>query len=330
MNLGRKEAKEDFVRRIRDITRREFIDRLPVLGRLDHLNTSELETVIIQNDGTGPATVEYRLGATRQLIAKLFQDASGLHSYRVLRRLWQGGFDKDRYQVPQPYSFLDEENLMLMAVARGDCLAAFLSVDSSRARAGVEAAARWLLRLHRSSIRMGRTEQPWYMFLKMADRLSKASEAHPGMMKFLTEKVDRFAEALASRSEVDLVQTHGQFRPIHVFLDGDTVTVIDVDRSGPADPARDVAEFVHRMRSTFRRESGDREQAAVLTRAFLREYSSGNPEGLRNLPFYLSFHVLVSLCRHMKRLPADDPGWDEMVGHYCEELKCALSGPGIS
>ena len=53
--------------------------------------------------------------------------------------------------------------------------------------------------------------------------------------------------------------------------------MIDVDRSVPADPARDLAEFIHRLRSTILRDAGAMKQADLLTSAFLDEYAAHKP-----------------------------------------------------
>lgn len=289
---------------------------------------SDLEARTLQNDGTGPATVAYRAGGSTRLVVKLFADDSGSHSYQMLKSLWDHGFDRSgRYRVAEPVAFSEKRNLFLMRGAPGECLADYLTSDFERARQGVRDAARWLLHLHSTPLRRGRVDRPWYMFLKMSDRLSKAAAAHPDMMKELTGMVDVLSELADKREPVEPVQTHGQYRPIHVFIDRDAVTVIDLDRSVPAEPARDVAEFLHRMRSTFHREAGDEAQADQLTSDFIQEYAAENPVGLRNLPFYSCFHVLVSMCRHLKNLRVDDPNWKPTFNYYSKELEYARRGP---
>ena len=197
-----------------------------------------------------------------RLFAKLYADESGVHAYEVLRNLWAGGFDRNKcYQVPEPLCFVVEYQLLLMREARGETLASYLNRDHCKAVTGVRKAARWLLQLHNSPLRIGKVDQPWYMFLKLSDRLAKAAASHPQELKRLTAMLVQLGEHTERREEGEAVQGHGQFRPIHVFLSGETVTVIDVDRSVPLDPAKDLAEFVHRLRSTILRGSGSMELA---------------------------------------------------------------------
>ena len=320
--------KDDLARRIAEVGTVEFLRDargLPADMTGSALDDVEVET--LQNDGTGPATVAYRLAGAPRLIAKLFFDASGTHSHATLKTLWQAGFDDtQRYRVSQPFGFVPDLNMMLIRYAPGRCLDDYLLEDGDAPLEGVRESARWLARLHGSPVRFGTPEQPWYIFLKLADRLSKASSKHPGDLKFFTGLSMRLRRLGEDRKDVPLVQTHGQYRPIHVYIADEAVTVIDLDRSAPADPARDVAEYVHRMRSTVHRTGGSRERADALTAAFLKEYASLAPRNLGNLPFYMGFLVLVSLCRHAKKLERDDAQWEAVMGHYLAEYDDALSG----
>ena len=80
-------------------------------------------------------------------------------------------------------------------------------------------------------------------------------------------------------------QTHGRFRPDRIVCGPGTVTVDDFARSGPGDPARDVAELVFHLRRRALR--GGDPGAIVLEPAFLDGYLSEAPEeNLANVAFY--------------------------------------------
>ena len=329
MPLARARLKDEFGGRIavlgeNDFVRQHVCSSLP--GHLSAAPTDDgIQAFTVQNDGTGPATVEYRSDGTTALFAKLYADETGAHAYGVLRSLWEHGFGRGRpYQVPEPLGFVRELNLLLMRPARGACLASWLA-DDDRAMSGVRAAARWLRELHGSLVRIGTPEQPWYHFFKLADRFSKAAALHPLELRRLTTLLVQLEGLARPISELDAVQTHGQFRPIHVFLDGETTTVIDLDRSAPGGPAKDLAEFIHRLRSSVLRAGGSRQRADALSRAFLAEYATRSGARLDNLPFYRGFHVLVSLCRHMKRLSADSPEWGSTLDLYEREFENVVS-----
>ena len=120
------------------------------------------------------------------------------------------------------------------------------------------------------------------------------------------------------------MQAHGQFRHIHVFLAEDAVTVIDLDRCRPGDPARDVGEYIHRMRTKRYKASGGKSRAEQATQTFLEEYGAELPQNLLNLPFYWGYHNLVSLWRFMKGTAPDHPDYSRLLDFYLSELETAL------
>ncbi len=328
-------ARKEFGERIADISRYDFVQRhvygsLPEVGGTA-LRPDEFEVSIVQNDGTGPATIEYRLRNSTRLFAKLYRDESGLHAYHVLRSLYKEEFGGDqRYRVAEPLCFVGEKNFLLTRLAEGTCLTSHISQDTSHAVEGVREAATWLAKLHGSPIRIGKVDDPWYIFSKLCSRMSKATASHPQELKSLTSQLDEVEELAKGLESRDLVQTHGQFRPVHVFLTDETVTVVDLDRSRPSDPAKDLAEFIHRMRSTIFHKYGVMDQADRLTEAFLDEYSAQRPSGVKNLAFYHCFHILVSQCHKIKALSSSDYEWRNANDFYSNEFDDALSGRFLS
>ena len=329
MKRSRSEIRDELAERIARVSAEDFVRQYVVLPeyRAAGIGPTDVKVSIIQNDGTGAATLEYTVGGSARLFAKLYPDGSGPHAWEVLRALWQAGFDREhRYRVPEPLAFVAEYNLLLMRGAPGVGLVALLDGDGDRAVTAVREAARWLLRLHASPVRVGRLEQPWYTFRKVSDRLAKAAASHPQELRHLTDMVDQLDAVAERREPAEPVQAHGQFRPIHTFLNGETVTVIDLDRSQPSDPARDLAEFIHRLRSTLARDGSATAAADTLTRAFLDEYARERSSGLASLPFYHVAHVVVSSCRHLKRLGPEAPDWQTTKEFYARELDDAVSG----
>jgi aminoglycoside phosphotransferase (APT) family kinase protein len=130
------------------------------------------------------------------------------------------------------------------------------------------------------------------------------------------------------------VQCHGQYRPIHVFVDGDgpsaaaraeRVTVIDLDRSAPGDPARDVAEFLHRLRTSAYSTTGSVAAAEEPGRAFLDAYreAAGGEEGLANLRLHRARFLVHS---YNSQLKSHDP--DAGRRDFClAELDALLAEP---
>lgn len=319
-------ARQLLAHRIDEVTDPKFIQRdvCGALGLADPgCRSKEWRVSIVQNDGTGAATVQYELEGRTTVFGKLYFDTSGEHSYRVLQTLWRDGFGPgSRYRVPEPLGFLPEHKLLLLRGAEGAPVAD--ATTEGGLAAGAREAARWLLHLHASPVRVGEIAYPWEVYHKLMHRLAKAAASHPREVERLIELADRFEE-LARRVKIHFVQAHGQYRHIHVFVSGSAVTVIDLDRSRPSDPAKDLGEFIHRMRAKRFKATAGSSRAESATRAFLEEYAGVANENVANLPFYWAYHTLVSLWRFMKGSSPSDPSWRLMNEFYGSEFETAAS-----
>ena len=76
----------------------------------------------------------------------------------------------------------------------------------------------------------------------------------------------------------------------------------------------------------IRAADGDAREADAMSRAFLQEYANEQPERLRNVPFFQGFHVIVSLCRHMKQVKTDDPELKRIIDFYSAEFADVVAG----
>lgn len=120
------------------------------------------------------------------------------------------------------------------------------------------------------------------------------------------------------------VQTHGQYRPIHVFTSEENVTVIDLDRGRPCDPSFDLAEFLHRMRTTTHWRTGSVDAANEPTRAFLEAYAADvDPVNLSNLPFHWARYNFHSLTNKLKKEDGDS---EDAIAFYSAEFENAVTG----
>jgi aminoglycoside phosphotransferase (APT) family kinase protein len=268
----------------------------------------ECQPTWVRDIGTGRVTSRYQLDATTVVFAKRYVDGLGAHSYRVQSAFWENGFGNgSRFRVPEPLAFSPEQNLFVMRESVGTPLVALLGNDSGAWKAGVREAARWLAAFHRSPLRVGDPEPEWDSLktFRLATRLVKAAAAQPSKRTLLLDVMqmlkERLTELPAGRP---VVQTHGRFHHDHVFLGPEAVTVIDLDRSRPTDPAKDVAEFVRVLRLAAFRAGVDAALTDKVTDAFLGQYLALVPDAAAGLPHYwLSFLVLSYLGHLRKAVP---------------------------
>ncbi|HEY6119731.1 MAG TPA: phosphotransferase [Pyrinomonadaceae bacterium] len=328
-------ARNELARRIEQVSRNEFIEKYVIRSLPEYRDrpgsAESCQVSIVQNDGTGAATIQYDIDDSTRVFAKLYASdgtgaAHGAHSYQVLSALWNDGCGRDsRYRVSEPLGFYPDFNMLLIRGAEG-VLVASAKTDEELVQ-GSREAARWIAQMHTSQVRVGDTRYPWEVYHKLMHRMAKAAASNPDMVDELIEMADRFEE-LARKVKMHFVQAHGQYRHIHVFVGDESVTVIDLDRSRPSDPAQDLGEYIHRMRTKRFKATGGESRAEEATNAFLAEYGAKLPGNLINLPYYWGYHNLVSLWRFMKSATREDSNWAEMIEFYKSEFERASSFSG--
>ncbi|MGH9001281.1 MAG: phosphotransferase [Acidimicrobiia bacterium] len=289
-------------------------------------------TRVIQLDSTGAATVELRLGDGRAVFAKFFPHGEGQAVYDKLNMLrHEGGFGSGSdNQVVEPLGYLGEFDLLIAREALGPSVADVLAGDDPAARLdAVAKAGTWIGRLHSTPLRIGRPHSLIVSteILSVTRRLAKVAAEDPGTVKRavgMVEQLERLAEDTVDGLNV---QSHGQYRPIHVFLGGGATTVIDLDRSRPADPARDTAEFIHRLR---RQATGARRsdaEVAALTDGFLDAYGAAVPDRgawMANLRFHWARFVFHSMNRKLKKGSDDEDA--RTVANYDADFAALVEG----
>jgi hypothetical protein len=319
--------------RVAEITRPEFITGVlyPAVGETWSGTRPSLpwEPSLVQNRGTGRVTVRYR-SADTAIYGKLYSDGLGAHSFHVQRQLRESGFgDDDPYQVARPLLYLTEPNLILVEAAPGVPLLSFLGQDTTEVRRYVRQAARWLVRLHRVPLRIGRAESSWdsLRLLKIVRRLTKAVARAPRERARLIDMIDALCDKGREAPEAPrCVQTHGRYHAEHVFVSGETTTLIDLDRSCPADPAKDLAEFVSMLRLRTFKQMGTTATADVPTLIFLDEYLSHLPRHGQTLAAHWGAYLLLNMFHYVKKFSPADESYPSMLRFYLGEFETALGG----
>jgi hypothetical protein len=319
-------------RRAESVRQPAFLERVvrPHLPATATGGEGRWETEVIQLDGTGAATVRVTLDSCPSVFAKVFPGHDGPAVYDKLRTFRAAGFGAgSRYQAVEPLGWYPEADMLLCRGAEGRAVADLFDEDEAAWRAGVVEAGTWLGTFHASGLAIGRPKSLLVTgeLLSLAKRLSKVVVAHPEHLETALGMIEALDELTRDTVEGVLVQSHGQYRPIHVFVAPSTFTVIDLDRSSPADPARDVAEFVHRLRIGVHGRTGSTARADGPTGDFLEAYAraAGAERYLANLRFHWARYIAHSLNRKVKTGTAQSGGTGE-YDLYREEFDRVVSG----
>jgi hypothetical protein len=257
-----------------------------------------------------PAARE-RAAADRAPALGRFTSRSGARGRAVLAALREAGFAAPApYRVPDPDA-LDPETGRLRSTAElGVPLSEVLIAGGAHdlvADAAREA-ARWLAALHGSAVAIGRPEQDWdsLRIFRICRRLIAAAAARPDYRDLLLDLAHSMSDHFGRLPERRrLVQAHGRYAPHRVFIGADATTAIHFARSRPADPARDVADFVTAL-ERLGLDHGRIAEADVAATAFLEEYArlaGGEPEGF---PYHRAASLVFSLAGLLHRAPVED------------------------
>ena len=264
--------------------------------------------------------LEYRFEGDLRLIAKRYaRPDEALAGFEVLRILWAQGFGPgSAHRVPEPLGCFIDHGVLLMGIAPGVRLAT-LATDSGPWFEGLRAAAGWLARLHAVSLDLGAPQEDIAQgVFRLARRATRAGARHPeaqGLIVGLFEELAHRARDLSGSGSRG--PTHGRYHAGHVFIAPDSVAVIDLDRVALADPAKDVGEFFHRLRSetrSARLQDADIEHAWLV---FLEAYvgcAGGIPTGLT---YYWSYSILAALLRAVE---LSEARWEKRMESYRAEF----------
>lgn len=247
-----------------ELLREALAGRTSDPARLTVISSRELTTAVGRRrvvryvveglDTTGPA----------QIIAKTFTESRRAQLLcGHLQALSSAGFGVGRFRVPELMGFLPEENLVLYRECTGIPLNEY--VGNEGFLEGVRDAARWLAKLHTSSVQLPRTFEVEREVTSTQEWAAVVGRHSPE----LRESAERLASQWATSGRESpagmQVPIHKDFHTGHLLV-GDSVFVIDLDEARQGDQAFDLAHFC-----AYLELHGDQDRTRQET--FLREYT---------------------------------------------------------
>jgi hypothetical protein len=227
--------------------------------------------------------------ARRSFFAKAFRDeAKGEGFSEIHGAVWEqtrrGGAP---FGVPEPVAWLPALRVQLLGRAPGVPLEAAVA-DEQAARL----AARAVAGLHRLPV-APRWARPAAGEVARVERLAEGiAAAHPKAAARAERLATAVAGALAAGPEA---VAHGDLKPAHVLLDGDRVTLIDLDRLSVADPLADVANLAYLLARRLGHRPGAGRPLPGPARALVAAYQAETPPDWA--PLLPSRYARVALAR---------------------------------
>ena len=249
-------------------------------------------------------------GRRRSFVVKGYFRGGGEATFDAMQQLWTDGFrGTSLLTIAEPFAYVPEHALMIQGVASGRCLHDHLLAPSD-AGDTVRATARWLAKLHRSSVPGSAVWGHGEELAKTTHYAQTLAQVAPGIAPRVWELAANAMAGLASGGDRVPVPTHGDFQPKNIYVSRRRVTVIDFDRFALADPARDVGHFVGQSLTMSYSKKGSFDEIRPWVGTFVEEYASrSDPAALRNLPSFVARTFLEVLYYKLFVRPVKDPAF---------------------
>lgn len=235
-----------------------------VVRYLGSLRATLRLTVRVQDAATGRTE-------RRRFYKKVYcNEESGEQTYLVLQALWNrviaGGAS---FTVGRPVTYLSGLQTLVQEEAPGTSLKNILFREENVAPA-VRKVARSLAALHLDHVPVPRRHPLWEEVRDLEEVGKLLLQACPPLKPEIKEIV---GTVVASLEEGPFAPTHHDLGPRDILIDGDLLSLIDLDSFSEADPLLDVARVLAGLAVMPLRHDLSHERARIAARAFAEEYS---------------------------------------------------------
>ncbi len=244
------------------------------------------------------------------------------HTFSVMKTLRSNGFGEDsKLRVPSPVLYIPALAFLMMEQAEGQTLREIFE-SRKDPEPYVTGAARWLARLHSSSIildgEFSRDDE-----IAASHRYARAgSWLFPTLKSEIQSISDQLINAQKALQLPERKPIHGDYHPRNIIVSPDLTTVIDFEESRMGDPAFDVGYFMAQTKMTHG--LGDTTIRAV--EAFIQEYqgnhTSVDPD-LVNRASVFEAQTYLQRIYHTYYLLALRPNFD-LISEWLNECKGCL------
>lgn len=275
-----------------DVTQREQAAELVRMALTDRAGTGQAALRVVSSRELTTAVGRRRVvrytvdgldpAGPVQVVAKTFTDPRRAQLLCAhLQALAGGPFAGGRFRVPRLLGFLAEANLVVLERCLG------VPLDELRGQEAIDGArdaARWLARLHTSTVRLPRAFDMEQEVVSAHEWAETVGRHDPGLRPSAHRLADTWAMFGSASRGASLAPIHKDYHPGHVLLGDlrfrdigfrdvrasdmrsrDTVCVIDLDEARHGDPAFDLAHFCTYTELT--------DDGGACRDAFLTEYA---------------------------------------------------------
>lgn len=165
-------------------------------------------------------------------------DGSKKWSYKIMKYLYENGFNKGKFQVPRPLDYIDKTGLFLYEEARGEPFSLILEKNQYSPKFS-EDIAKFLFKIH--SLKNIKFKKKALIF-SLKDYLKtyrRIKRLFPQVAKLFPLKKVHLVQEI--KEEFSFI--HGDFYTANLITRGNKIILIDLDKTGQGPILYDLASF---------------------------------------------------------------------------------------
>jgi len=282
--------------------------RLRTLPRLSDVTVQS--AAVIRHKMGRRAVVEYTIerdDKVDHLFGKIRAKGLDRKALEIQQQLWRDGFDDaahDRIVVAEPFGAIESWHMIVQAKVDG--VSATEALLAGRAEEVAVAAARALMKLHRSSITPPRVHTAIDELRILRDGFEEITHSGALSVDESSAILQRCERLLRDTSAAPVCVIHRDFHPEQLLIGSQKIAIIDLDLCAIGVPALDVGNFIAHLWELGLRSRGDASAFEAAQKTFEQAYIQGNINvSLDDVRAWslVSFarHVVISQRMHERR-----------------------------
>lgn len=279
------------------------------LGYTPHARAAFLYEILSECRDSGVPELRRLIGKmhAKKRTARLFADAWAL---------WRAA--EGRIGLAPPVGFIPAAGLTLQERVAGQRLGGLVDTPGFDKR--VKQTARALATLHGLTLPLSSRRKPAEEARGVHRWAGVLMAIRPDMARRVEKLRDKLATELQVRARLS-GPIHADFHHTNVLVDGESITIIDLDEMAFGDPMVDVGRFLASLRVPARRAFGDIAALSGARAAFLEAYlkAAGGDEKRARLFEAASLLIAAGSSFRIQR-----PSWEEEVSLLVEESERVL------
>ncbi len=241
-----------------------------------------------------------------EIAIKVFTNGEAQVQYTALLYAWEHFSQDERLTVPQPFAFIEEENILLMEWIHTRPLTDSILASPASACSYLRTAGQWLRRFHEIKKLPGTTLNTNELLQASTNEIVAAELNNDNVLS----SGYRLLETTAQEVNKQLIPqgvVHGDFKPDNIFVTETGAKGIDFDARFHSTVTRDLAHFINHLmlitwepKSIWNRLAWQREN-------FRDEFLSGYKSKSMNIPInsllWMQLHSFLRIYITQKSRP---------------------------